>query len=309
MPNEEIQNEKVETEETSEPTDKREGILDYIKSAWKGTDETDTSDNEGKEEKVPTDSEEDFERTEDTPVDFVEAAKADGWNAKDIENFAADKTDEELLELLPSLTEEKEEEEVNDTTVNTTKQDAEEPAKEEVKDLEALKSSMKAELLKEVLSELGPKFESLDDFKVEQASRQVTDDFETANQILDGASKDFPTLGEFENMPKFTTGSRKGQLVPTGPEFKARAEVFNLAVDLMEAGRSKSIENAMDDALAWYRGKYGQKQTERKVIRNLKAHEKKLSGARTGKETKREYETSRDEILDFIRQEKKTLGQ
>jgi len=292
--------EEIQTEETVEPTDKREGILDYIKKAWKGA----TDDTEEKEEEEPTEAGEVETRTEEIPSEFIEAAKADGWATKDIEEFAANKTDDELLELLPHLTEE-DEEEVEDI--------AEEPAKDEktpekTEDLEALKSSMKEELLKEVLQELGPKFETLDEFKDEQYSRQVTSDFETANKILDGASKDLPVFGEFEKMPKFTTGSRKGQLVPTSAEFKARAEVFQLAVDLIEAGRSSDMHSAMDDALAWYRGKYGQKETERKVIRNLKAQEKKLSGARTGKETKREYESTRDEIIDYVRQTQKALG-
>lgn len=289
---------KTEVTETVEAADKNEGILDYIKKAWRGDDTSETVDTS---EETNTESKT-FERTEETPKEFVEAAEADGWTADDIAEFAADKTDEELLELLPSLIEEEE--------VDIEEEEpAEEPAKEEKsEDIEALKSSMKEELLKEVLAELGPKFETLDDFKQDQNRRQIFNDLATADKILDGASKDFPELGEYEKMPKFTTGSRKGQLIPTSKEFKARAEVFDMAVALRSAGRSNSMEDAMADALAWYRGKHGQKQTERKVIRNLKAHEKKLSGARTGKETKREYNSTRDEVIDFIRQQQKALG-
>ena len=247
-------------------------------------------------------SKDEYTRTTEVPSVFLEAAKADGWTDKDIEEFAANKTDEDLVELSSQFKEEEEEEEI----------EAEEPAKaepkEEDKDWKAVVSSLREELKKELLSELGSKFESLDDFKAEQESRQLINQFETANEILDGASKDFPVFGTWDSMPKFKSGSRQGQAVPTSQEFKARAEVYEEAVSRLESGRSRTFEDAMDDALAWYRGKYGQKEMERKVVRNLKNQEKKLSGARTGKETKKEFESTRDEILDHIRNSQKALG-
>jgi hypothetical protein len=295
MADEEIKTEEVvETpEETVEPTDKKEGILDYIKGALRGKETV------AEEVEDSTESNDSYERTTEVPGEFLEAAKADGWTDIDVEEFAAKYSDEELIELLPHLLE-KEEEEVEDT--------AEEPAAAKDDDLEALKSSMKKEFLQEVLKELGPQLESLTEFQEEQEDRQMVDTFETANKIFDEASKDFPVFGETSKMPTFKSGPRKGQLIPTSQEFKTRSEVFQLATDLMRIGRSDSIENAMDDALAWYRGRYGQKETERKVIRNLKKQESKLSGARTGKETKKEFDTTRDEIVDHIRSLQKAAG-
>lgn len=287
---EEATSQSVEDNEKVEPTDKREGILDYIKKVWKGKEET-------AEEAV----EETSVREGEVPSEFLEWAKGDGWTEKDIEEFAADKTDDELKELLTSMEEEVEEEEVEDI--------AEEQEKEEKDgDLEALKSSMKEELLKEVLQELGPKFESLDDFRAETDRRSKLNMFETANEIMDGAGKDIPALGSFEEMPRFTTGTRKGELIPNSPQFKARAEVFQLAHDLVQVGRAKNISEGMKDALNWYKGTYGQKEMERKVIRNLKAQEKKLSGARTGKETKKEFANVREEIIEDIKQRQRAAG-
>jgi len=299
MADEEIKTEEtVETPEV-ESTDKREGILDYIKKAWKDDDGEEVQE---KEEVDSSDSNEDFTRTTEIPSVFLEAAKQDGWKQKDIEEFAAQYTDEQLEELAAQFNEEDEEEEPEEI--------AEAPATEPKKDADwaTVVSSMREEIKKQILSELGPKFESLDDFKADQEDRQTVNMFETANKILDGASKDFPVFGEFEKMPKFTTGSRKGQLIPTNPAFKARSEVYQLAYDMVSMGRSQNIQEAMEDALAWYRGKYGQKETERKVIRDLKKHEQKLSGSRTGKETKQKYDTDRDEMIDFIRQRQKAAG-
>lgn len=295
---EEATSQSIEDNEKVEPTDKREGILDYIKSKWRGDEPQEEV------EEDSTESKEEYTRTTEIPSEFLEAAKQDGWEQNDIEEFAAKYTDEQLKELAAQFTEEDEEEEEPEEI-------AEEPASEPKKDedWESVVSSLKEEIRKEVLSELGPKFETLEDFQAEQADRQIVNSFETANKIMDGASKDFPALGEFDKMPKFTTGSRKGQLIPTSAEFKARQEVYDMADNLIQSGRSDSLEDAMDDALAWYRGKYGQKETERKVIRDLKKHEKKLSGARTGKETKKEYESTRDEIIDFIRSAQKAQGQ
>lgn len=295
---EEIKDQVVETpEETVEetkPTDTREGILDYIKGAFKGKQEETVTEEQDVEE-TPV-------RETEIPSEFLEAAKADGWTDEDVAEFAAKYTDEELRELLPSLLEE--EEEIEDI--------AEEPAEqkevEKDEDLEKLVSSLEDKVLEKLMSKLGQKFESLEDFQAEQASRQKVNDFETANKILDEASKDFPVFGEFEKMPRFTAGTRKGVLVPTSQEFKARSEVYDEAIYRLQSGRSNSLQDAMDDALAWYRGKHGQKEVERKVVRNLKKQEQKLSGARTGKETKKEYESTRDEIVDYIRSQQKAAG-
>jgi type III secretory pathway component EscR len=298
------------TEETSETTDKRESILDYVKSAFKKRESETQEDTETSEEtsEETTETQGDFTRTEEeVPSEFLEAAKQDGWTEEDIKDFASDKTDDELRELIPSFAEEEEEEDEAEEEITDT---AEEPAKAEPKeqDWKAVASSMREEIKKDLLSELGNKFEAVDDFKAEQERRQVVNNFETANKIMDGVSKDFPALGEYESMPKFQAGSRKGQLIPTSKEYKARAEIYQLASDMVSAGRSDTIKEAMDDALAWYRGKYGQKETERKVVRNLKKQQQRLSGARTGKEVKRDYSSTRDEIIDHIRQQQKAAG-
>ncbi len=287
--------ETVETEEVIEPTDKRESILDYIKGAVKSV----VSPKEETTEEVVVEEDTSKNRLEgqDIPDAFVSAAEADGWQLKDIQDFASNKTDEELLELIPHLIDEEEEEE----TEEPVKEEKSETSEEADDEIEALKSSIREELREELLKEYGSKLEVLDDFRAEQASRQNIQVFETANDLMDEASKDLPVFGTFEEIPRFTHGPREGEPVPTSPQFKARAEVFQLAADLMSAGRSQSMKDAMGDALAWYRGKHGQKETERKVIKSLKQQQTKLSGSRTGKEVKKEYASTRDEMIDEIR--------
>ena len=292
--------EESQVEEPIEPTDKREGILDYIKGALKSAVSTKEPEENTEEETVPA-----REVGKEVPSEFLEAAKADGWSTADIAEFSADKTDEELLELIPHLTGE-EEEEIAET--EEPEKDEPETPQELNQDIEALKSSIRDELRKELLAEYGPKLDVLDDFRAENEVRQKLEVFETANQLMDEASKDNPIFGTFEDIPRFAAGPREGEPIPTSPEYKARREVFNLAISLMSSGRSQDVKDAMSDALAWHRGKYGQKQMERKVIRNLKQHEKKLSGARTGKETKKEFDSSRDEILDYIASMQKAAG-
>lgn len=281
-----------------------ESILDWVQGAWKSA----TGRGKEKTESTVEQIEETPTRSKDqaVPSTFLEAAKADGWDDKDVQEFAANKTDEELLELIPHLVEAADEEE--------EETEPEEPEKETGKtdekdvDLEAFKSSLREEIRNEIFQEYGSKLDVLDDFRAEQTSRQNIQVFETANDLMDGASKDLPVFGTFEEIPRFTTGPREGEPVPTSPAFKARAEVFQMAADLMAAGRYTSMKDATVNALAWYRGQHGQKEMERKVVRNLKNQEKKLSGSRTGKETKREFTNTREEILDYIEQAKKVAG-
>ena len=277
-------------EEHTEPADKREGVLDYITGALKAVKDKVIPEREEEPEEQPI-----RDSAQEVPVAFSEAAKMDGWSSTDIIEFAAQKTDEELLELIPHLQQEEEEEEQPIETEEPEK--AQLPVSEE---LEAFKSSIREELRKELLQEYGSKLEVLEDFRANQDRRQKMEFFETANDLMDEASKDLSVFGTFEEIPRFSAGPRKGEPVPTSPAYKARSPVFNLAANFLSTGRSDSVKDAMDDALAWYRGKYGQKETERKVIRNLKQHQTKLSGARTGKEVKREFGSSRDEILDYI---------
>ena len=284
----------TEVEEKVEPTDKRESILDYIKGAVKSV----VSPKVKTEEVVEEDTSKNRLAGQDIPEKFVSAAEADGWNLKDIQAYAADKTDEELLELIPHLVPEEEDE---DETEEPVKEEKPKVSVETDDEIEALKSSIRDEIREEFRQEYGSKLDVLDDFRAEQTSRQNMQVFETANELMDEASKDFSVFGKFEEIPRFTTGPREGEPVPTSPEFKARAEVFQLAADLMSTGRSASMKDAMGDALSWYRGKHGQKETERKVIRNLKQQQTKLSGSRTGKEVKKEYANTREEMIDEIR--------
>ena len=127
-----------------------------------------------------------------------------------------------------------------------------------------------------------------------------------ASKFLDDAAKEFPVFGKTDELPRFPSGRLAGQLIPTSPEMKARMEVLRYADSFIGSGAD--VDDAMAKALATYKGLHLEKESHRKVIRDLKNHEVKLSGARTGKETKRKYVDSRDEIIDEIRQMQRAAG-
>ena len=87
---------------------------------------------------------------------------------------------------------------------------------------------------------------------------------------------------------------------------KARLEVSKYADGFMGAGQS--IDEAMENAMATYRGKHLTKEIERNLIKDLKRHEQKLSGSRTGKEVKKKHTDSREEMIDEIRQLQRQAG-
>jgi len=142
--------------------------------------------------------------------------------------------------------------------------------------------------------------EEINKFKAHQEEQSSKQAVETASKIFDEASKEFPVFGKTDELPRFPSGRLAGQLIPTSPAMKARLEVLRYADAFMLHGAD--IDNAMANALATYKGLHLEKELERKQVRDLKSHETKLSGARTGRETKKKYADARDEIIDDIRQ-------
>ena len=157
-----------------------------------------------------------------------------------------------------------------------------------------------------VKADLGVSLDDINSFKEQQVAQQEKQMLETDNRKFDEAAKDFSIFGKTEELPRFTTGRVKGQFIPTSPAYKARMEVVKYADAFM--GKGNSVEDAMDLALATYAGKNFRTEMERSVIRDLKNHERNLSGSRVGKETKKQHVGSRDEIIDEIRQMQRTAG-
>lgn len=249
----------------------------------------------------------------DIPDAFSDAAEKAGMTPAEIVQFADAHTNEELLELIPSLLEATES---KDDTLDKAENSAGKTDGKDKKDTEGDKDADKIDpdtvaaitekISKQFEEKFGATLKDIETFKAHQEEQSTIKAVETVSKKFDEAFKEFPVFGETSKLPKFPSGKLAGQLVPTNPAVKARMEVLKYADAFMKMGAN--IDNAMDDALATYKGKHLTKDMERKLVRDLKGHESKLSGARTGKETTKKYADTREEIIDEIRQMQRAHG-
>jgi len=215
---------------------------------------------------------------EDIPDAFSEAAEKEGWDAATIIKHATEGnngkpfTNAELIEQIPHLQKQVE------TETKTEKTGSTEEKKQEFEELQ-----------------------------VERQKQKDLNIWNTANKVFDEASKVFPVFGLTKDLPVFPAGENKGELIPTSPQFKARSEVFGQAIVNMQAGQN--IDKSMANALYWYKGKNLEKDVERNVIKDLKKHEEQLSGSRVAKTVKKQYDSKRDEDIDYIRSLQRAQGQ
>ena len=261
------------------------------------TDTTESDDNTASSELAGT----------DIPDAFSEAALASGMTPAEMTAFADKHTDEELMEMIPTLEASLDDKSGNDDVDDKdTKQDDKTTKDADNKDIDPELEAKITEVAKQLEEKFGATLEEIEKFKAyqkEQSDKQAVD---TASKAFDEAFKEFPVFGKTEELPKFTSGRLAGQLIPTSPAMKARLEVLGYADAFM--GKGADMDNAMTNALATYKGLHLEKELERKQVRDLKNHETKLSGARTGKETKKKYADSRDEIIDDIKEMQRAAG-
>ena len=220
----------------------------------------------------------------DIPDEFTEAASKAGWTNKDIEEFTADYEDDELLEMIPSLT-------TDSVETEKTEEKKPETKKAEVK----VEDSQEDEKTKKLLERI----EALE--KVQGKSQEETEQQELAgrihraHQIFDEASKEFDVFGKTDKLPKFPGG----KLIPTSPQLKARNEVWDLASLLNKSGMD--FDKAMSVSLDAYKGKNLVKDVKRNVIKDLKKSEKRLSGKHTSHESASVIEYGPDVVREVAR--------
>jgi len=242
---------------------------------------------------------------DDTKIDGS-PAEAAGMSAEDIIEKANKHTDEQLLEMIPQLEAALENDDGKDGE-KVTKQDDKTGEDDGNKDIDPeLIKSVTEKISKQLEEKFGATLEEIDKFKAEQEKQSIKQTVDRASEIFDSASKEFPVFGKTEELPKFTSGRLKGQFIQSSPEMKARLEVLRYAQPFIAEGAN--IDNAMKYALATYKGLNLEKESQRKVIRDLKKHETKLSGARVGRETKKKFVDTREEIIDEIRQMQRAAG-
>ena len=301
MPDEIVETEQVQDVQVQEEVIDTETVGTEVQEEVKdgGTEETkekaqEVSDEEAKKSTISkigdmvknfvSGSTETEEEGADIPDEFTEVASKAGWTNEDIVKFTADYSDEELLEMIPSL------------TTDSVKTEKPEEKSEVVKKAEVkVEDSQEDEKTKKLLGRI----EALE--KVQGKSQEETEKQELAgrvhraHQIFDEASKEFEVFGKTDKLPKFPGG----QIIPTSPQIKARNEVWDLAVILCESGMG--FDNAMSVSLDAYKGKNLVKDVKRSIIKDLKKNEKKLSGKHTSHESANVAEYGPDVIREVAR--------
>ena len=217
---------------------------------------------------------------------FIAAASELGWDDETIKEFAADYNDEELDEMIPFLDVEKSQQEEVPVKEDEKKPQEKKSDKEESEELKAMRQE---------LADLKKEFGAV---KEDKAAKEQVDLANRVDSIFDKTSEKFKVFGKTEELPKFPAGPRKGELIPTSPAYKARTDVFGVAAKLMAGG--SSVDEAMKDALDWYKGKNLEKDVKRNLVKDLKSKEKKLSAKRMGKETVKVYKDEDEEKSEVV---------
>lgn len=242
----------------------------------------------------------------DIPDAFSEAAEKSGMSKEDIIAMANKHTDDELIEMVASLEASLENTDDNEDDDKVTEQDDKTGDGDGNEIDPELIAQVTEKISKQLEEKFGTTLEDIDKFKASQEEQSIKQTVETASKIFDEASKEFPVFGKTDELPVFPSGRLKGQVIPTSPEMKARLEVLKYAAAFESNGAD--VDDAMANALATYKGKHLGKELERKQIRDLKNHETKLSGARIGRETKKKYADTREEIIADIARMKREAG-
>lgn len=221
------------------------------------------------------------------PDEFTEAARAvldEGgnrvWTDEEIVKFASDYTDEQLLEIIPHLAKETKKE-VKEKETDKTDDKKNETS---TKDADRIKS------LEEKILTLENRLSAEDKTK---EKNMVAEQVRFANDFFDGLSDD--VFGKTEDLKRFPDG----RFVPTSPEYKARSQVWDDAALLSAAG--VPFDRALKKAYNAYRGENLEKDATRKVIKDLRKNEKRLSADRYNKATEKTYTDDVERREDVVR--------
>jgi hypothetical protein len=232
------------------------------------------------------------------PDEFVQAALTQGWTDEQIVEFAENLSDEQLVAEASKLLEE---DDVAEPGEDSAKHEGEPQLPQG--DKEPDESSDKVAALEAKIANLEErlgKFGELSDERAAEATLAVV------NKMLDDAGGEFEVFGKTESLMRYPAGPKKGQIVPSDPAFKARSEVYNKASVFIQAGLP--VHEAMQVALDWYKGAHLEADVHKKVVKDLKRHEKKLSAKRSGKETVPSYEDEEERKAAVVRDAARRAG-
>jgi len=237
----------------------------------------------------------------DIPDAFTNACLEQGWSEDEIKEFASDLDDAALLELIPELLDKEEEQNKSEPGKVQAKQEVKAKATDDT-----AKKEPTNEELSMVKKELAEIKKQIGDVAKERTVKEEAILVETINQAFDEVSKEFEIFGKTDELLKYPAGPKKGHVVPTSPAMVARKEVWAKAFPFVQSGIP--TKDAMDIALTWYKGKNLEKDVQRKMIKDLKKHEKKLSAKRSGKETVKTYENEEERQAEVVRDGARKAG-
>ena len=233
------------------------------------------------------------EQGEDIPDEFTEAMTAAGYDDAAIEEFAGSGnngeayTNEQLLEMIPSL------------VGGTAKADAT-PEKTTAKAVESeisetkVEDSQEGEELKQALARIAVLEEKQGVSEKQSKEEELNSFVGKASDLFDKVSEEFEVFGKTEDLPTFPDG----RPIPTSPQMKARVEVWDMAVQLREAGIPN--DKALEFSFNAYKGAHLATETKRNVIKGLKKQEQKLGGKRVSHEASSKGDLTGPQVLQAV---------
>ncbi len=267
--------ETEQTEQTEETKETKPETKESFVDKWKGII---------KDRLSGGDEDEDAE--DEIPDEFTEAARKLNWSDEDTAAFAADFTDEQLKEMIPSLLGE-------DTVKTDDTSDKTEETQTETKE-DKVEDSQEDEKLKQALDRIAV----LEEKQGISAEKSVAEEHagfvKRASDLFDEASKEFEVFGKTDDLPKFPDG----RFIPTSPQMKARLEVYERAEQLKEAGMPG--DKALELSLNAYKGANLSVETKRNVIKDLKKREQTLGGKRVSHEVEATNDLTGPQILQAV---------
>jgi len=256
----------------------------------------------------------DEEEGGDIPDEFTVAALKQGWTEEQIVEFASDLDDDALLQLIPEIlgTEEGQDavkQKKSESGVDQTKQDAGRTSSAEDKTKAPDKTAKSESTNKEIAAlrkELEEIKKSIGEAEKDRNAQEEMAIARAVNQAFDEASEKFEIFGKTEELLKYPAGPHKGEFVPTSPAYVARKEVWEKAFPFIQNGIP--VNDAMEIALTWYKGKNLEQDVQRNLVKDLKKREAKLSAKRSGKETIKMYENEEERQADVVREAARKAG-
>jgi hypothetical protein len=244
---------------------------------------------------------------EDIDPEFAKAATKAGWTEDDVVKFAQNYTNAELKEMIPSLSP-KEQEGLDPVTAKIL-EEAKAAEAQEAKKTEVEQKPVVPDSLKPILEQNEARRKKLDELEKRLGSVQENREMEehrarldATNKFFDKASDKFAVFGKTETLPRFPNGD----YVPTSVAMKARSEVWKASKAFENMGLN--TEQALEEALTWYKGKHMEKDVHEKVLKEFKRNEKRLSPKRTAKETVVKYENESEEKSAVVTEAMRRAG-